>query len=347
MLYDYVKDNNASLVAFEPENVCYLTGFWGEGIAILDNNGLALIVPKLEADRARKESKGYNCTIIESERGSSMMKHLLDSIDNNVITDCNDYQLLSMLKSKVNAVYNAKIFSNARKVKDDNEISKIRRASMLIDKLFEKFEDSFEKNMSELEVQAMIMYEALRLGLQPAAYRYTLMPLIVASGKNSSLPHAEPSKRRIKDKDLVTLDLTFRYKGYVSDATRTFAIGSVTKEQKKVYEIVKESQEQGVMNAIEGIKANELDDVCRSIIREHGYDKYFIHSTGHGIGLDIHEQPLISMNSDDILSNNMAITIEPGIYLPNRYGVRIEDSIIINKNKAIVLNRYSKELIIL
>jgi Xaa-Pro aminopeptidase/Xaa-Pro dipeptidase len=170
--------------------------------------------------------------------------------------------------------------------------------------------------------------------------------LIVASGKNSSLPHAQPTSRKIRKGDLVTIDLTLRYNGYISDATRTFAIDSIKEEQRKIYNIVKEAQEEGIANLHDGVEAGEIDRVCRSIIEKYNYDKYFIHSTGHGIGLDVHEPPWIRSNSKQLLRDGMSITIEPGIYL-TKYGVRIEDSLLVTKNGCKVFNKYTKELVTL
>ncbi len=329
-----------SIVVFEPENIFYLTQFWGEGIAVL-NKDVTLIVPRLEAERARKSK----VTIIESERGSDMLKILAKNIDGRVVTDCNDHQTFMQLKS-MDIRYDPSILYNARMIKDDDEIKYIKKASILLDRLFRIVEREMRIGVSELEVQALLMYEGLRMGLLPTSYKYTLHPLIVASGKNSSLPHAQPTTRKIRRGDLVTVDLTLRYNGYVSDATRTFAIDDIKEEQKKVYNIVREAQKEGIANLHDGIKAGVIDDTCRGIIKRSNYGKYFIHSTGHGIGVDVHEPPWIRSNSNQVLRDGMTITIEPGIYTRN-FGVRIEDSLLVTKDGCRVFNRYTKELVII
>jgi Xaa-Pro aminopeptidase/Xaa-Pro dipeptidase len=145
---------------------------------------------------------------------------------------------------------------------------------------------------------------------------------------------------------MIVVDLTLRYKGYVSDATRTFGLGSVSSEAKKVYDIVKESQEAGLQAVKPKSSCKSIDDVCRKVISKKGYGKYFIHSTGHGIGLEVHELPCLSSLSKTSLEKNMAITVEPGIYLPKKFGVRIEDSIIVN-NKTDVMHKFTKDLVVI
>jgi Xaa-Pro aminopeptidase/Xaa-Pro dipeptidase len=343
VLEEAIKRGYDMVTAFEPENVFYLTGFWGEGIAIHDANNTILIVPKLEAERARKSSKSM---IIESERGIDMLNILKNNVYGKVCTDCNDILTFNKVKESVDLIYDSSIFYNARVLKSDDEIRNIKRASQLLDKLFSIAEKEIRIGMSELEIQALLMYEALKLNLKPASYKFTSDPLIIASGINSSLPHAQPSNRKIRRGDLITIDLTLRYNGYIADSTRTFAIDSITKEKKEIYNIVKEAQEEGTKMVKDGIEASMIDKACRDIIRKYGYDKYFIHSTGHGIGLEVHELPWIRSNSNDIIKEKMAITIEPGIYLA-KYGIRIEDSILVKRGNCEVLNKYPKELIII
>ena len=175
-------------------------------------------------------------------------------------------------------------------------------------------------------------------------YKSTLNPLIIAGGPNGALPHAQVTDRKFKRGDLVVVDLTLRYKGYVSDATRTFAIGKISSQEKKIYEIVKESQKLGLESVKPNVNCKDVDFACRNYIEEQKYGEYFIHSTGHGIGLEVHELPTVSSKSDMKLKENMAITVEPGIYIPNKFGIRIEDSLIV-KEKPIILHKFTKELI--
>ena len=163
-----------------------------------------------------------------------------------------------------------------------------------------------------------------------------------AGGPNGALPHAQVTNRKFANGDLIVVDLTLRYKGYVSDSTRTFGLGSVSEKAKSVYEIVKESQKMGLKAVKPGASCKSIDDACRKYIKNADYGKYFIHSTGHGIGLEVHELPNISPKSTTKLAKNMAITVEPGIYIPKKFGVRIEDSLIV-QGKPIVMHKFTKE----
>jgi len=145
---------------------------------------------------------------------------------------------------------------------------------------------------------------------------------------------------------MIVVDLTLRYKGYVSDATRTFGLGNISEEAKIIYEIVQNSQKLGLHSVKPNSSCKSVDEACRKYIQSRHYGKYFIHSTGHGIGLEVHELPNISQKSETKLKQNMAITVEPGIYIPKKFGVRIEDSLVV-KDKPMLLHKFSKALIII
>ena len=196
----------------------------------------------------------------------------------------------------------------------------------------------------ESELQTILMTYAMEQGMFDTGYSSTLNPLIIAGGPNGALPHAQVSQRKFKKSDLVVTDLTLRYKGYVSDATRTFALGKISSQANEAYEIVKESQKLGLQSVKPNIDCKDVDFACRKYIEEKNYGKYFIHSTGHGIGLEVHEFPTVSYRSDTKLKENMAITVEPGIYIENKFGIRIEDSLIV-KDRPIVMHKFTKDLL--
>ncbi len=177
-------------------------------------------------------------------------------------------------------------------------------------------------------------------------YKSTLNPLIIAGGPNGALPHAQVTNRKFSNGDLIVVDLTLRYKGYVSDATRTFGLGKISDKAKEVYEIVKESQKLGLKAVKPNASCKLIDKTCRDYIKKQKFGKYFTHSTGHGIGLEVHELPNISHLSTTKLEKNMAITVEPGIYIPKKFGVRIEDSLIVQE-KPMVLHKFTKDLVII
>ncbi|MEW6603975.1 MAG: aminopeptidase P family protein [Thermoproteota archaeon] len=344
----HARQAGCSIVAaFEPENVFYLTGFWGEAIAVCTDDGTKLIAPKLEYGRAEKTS--IDCEVVPTERGSELISTFVSQIKNNkACTDCSNYSTVeSVRKQGGDIAVNTEPFFQTRRVKDDTEIKIITKASRILDKLYEICKDEIKVGLSERDLQAKLIYEGMRMGANPPSYKSTLNPLIVASGPNGALPHAEVTDRKFKKGDMIIIDLTLRHAGYIADATRTFALGSATAEMKKVYSIVQESQKAGLEAAKAGVTCGQIDAACRNLITERGYEKLFIHSTGHGIGLDVHEPPWLRMKNTEELKVNMAVTVEPGIYIENKFGVRIEDSIIVTGGRPQVLNRFTKDLVVL
>lgn len=169
----------------------------------------------------------------------------------------------------------------------------------------------------------------------------------MASGKRSSLPHAIPSDRKIEKGDFVTLDFGAMYKGYRSDMTRTVAVGEASEKQKEIYAIVKAANLEGEKAIKAGVSGKVPDDCARGYIRNAGYGDFFGHGLGHGVGLDIHEEPFMSSSCERTLEEGCVITVEPGIYLPDWGGVRIEDTVLVRRDGIEILTNSSKELIIL
>ena len=334
-----------TLVTFEPENLFYMTGFWGEAIGLLEKNGkTTIIAPELEVGRAISESE--DCDVITAERGSGLISTLIQKIKkNHVCTDCQNYStMLSLKKSIPDIKSSVEPFYNARIIKDEKEIQILKKASKIIDEMFTICSKKIKVGQKESELQTILMTYAMEQGMFDTGYASTLNPLIIAGGPNGALPHAQVSQRKFKKGDLVVTDLTLRYKGYVSDATRTFALGKISSQANEAYEIVKESQKLGLQSVKPNIDCKDVDFACRKYIEEKNYGKYFIHSTGHGIGLEVHEFPTVSYRSDTKLKENMAITVEPGIYIENKFGIRIEDSLIV-KDRPIVMHKFTKDLL--
>jgi len=333
------------LVTFEPENLFYLTGFWGEAIGILEKGGnTTIIAPELEVGRAKEESE--NCNVITGERGVGLISTLVTKINKNkVCTDCNDFSIMTSLKKSIPKISSStEPFYNSRIIKDEREIKVLQKGSKIIDELFDICLKKMKVGQKESELQAILMAFAIEQQMFDTGYKSTLNPLIIAGGPNGALPHAQVTQRKFRKGDLVVVDLTLRYKGYVSDSTRTFAIGKISQPTKEAYEIVKESQNLGLKAVKPNVKCKDVDFACRKYIENKNYGKYFIHSTGHGIGLEVHEAPTVSFQSETQLDKNMAITIEPGIYIPNKFGIRIEDSLIV-KQKPIVMHKFTKDLV--
>ena len=334
-----------TLVTFEPENLFYLTGFWGEAIGILEKGGnTTIIAPELEVGRAKEESE--NCNVITGERGVGLISSLVTKINKNkVCTDCNDFSLMTSLKKSIPKIKSStEPFYNSRIIKDEKEIKILKKGSKIIDELFDICSKKMKVGQKESELQTILMTYAIEQQMFDTGYKSTLNPLIIAGGPNGALPHAQVSQRKFRKGDLVVVDLTLRYKGYVSDSTRTFAIGKISQPTKEAYEIVKESQKLGLKAVKPNVNCKEVDFACRKYIEDKNYGKYFIHSTGHGIGLEVHEAPTVSLRSETLLEKNMTITVEPGIYIPNKFGIRIEDSLIV-KQKPIVMHKFTKDLV--
>jgi len=337
--------NCDTLVTFEPENLFYLTGFWGEAVGILENGGqTTIIAPELEAGRAKDES--INCDVITSQRGG-LISTLASLKKKKICVDCQNYSVMQSLKKSIPRLkQSSEPFYNARIIKDFDEVRILKKASSIIDQMFELCTQTIKKGRSESDLQAILMSFAIANDMHDTGYRSTLNPLIIAGGPNGALPHAQVTKRKFANGDMIVVDLTLRYKGYVSDATRTFGLGSISKEARTVYEIVKESQRAGLAVVRPQKTCKSVDEICRKIIEKHHYGPHFIHSTGHGIGLDVHESPNITSKSTTKLKKDMAVTVEPGIYIPNKFGVRIEDSVIV-RDRPIIMHKFTKDLVVI
>lgn len=355
LLENVSKINCKNILSFQPENIFYLTGFWGEGVVLMNHNTTKLFTPKLEYFRASEDSK--ECEIIKTERGSdNILLSTISELDNNgfYCTDNTHYNLINQLKEKAGdnkIIVDEDPFFKTRSIKDEMEIKYIKQAANIIDKLYDICLEEIKEGLSERQLQAILVYETFKNGGGFPAYKSTLNPFIIASGPNSGLPHASVSDRKFKRGDFIVVDLTLRVNGYVADATRTFGLKTINPELKRIYEIVKDAQLLGLTKCSNKIKTGEVDKICREYISNHGFENEFNHSTGHGIGLDVHEPPWIRPNNEELLMDNMTITIEPGIYLQSKFGVRIEDSIVIDskrhKTGIINLNKFEKNLIII
>ena len=334
-----------TLVTFEPENLYYMTGFWGEAIGLLEKNGkTTIIAPELEVGRARNES--VDCSIINAERGTGLISSLIGKIKKNqVCTDCQNYSIMMSLKKSIPKIKSSsEPFYNSRMIKDEKEIQILKKGSKIIDEMFELCVKKIKIGQKESELQTILMKYALEQQMFDTGYKSTLNPLIIAGGPNGALPHAQVSQRKFKKGDLVVTDLTLRYKGYVSDSTRTFALGKISTQANEAYNVVQESQKLGLKTVKHNVLCKDVDLACRKYINEKNFGKYFIHSTGHGIGLEVHELPNISTKSTIQLKENMAITVEPGIYIENKFGIRIEDSLIV-KDRPVVMHKFTKDLV--
>ena len=227
-------------------------------------------------------------------------------------------------------------------IKDDFEIKQIQKAADIVDETYEHILKWVKPGMTENEVN-----NEMEMFMRSKGATCSSFDTIVASGHRGALPHGVASNKVIEEGDMITLDFGALYEGYVSDITRTFAIGEPKEEMKKIYNIVLESQLAALEQIKPGMTGKEADSIARDIISSYGYGEQFGHSLGHGIGLEVHEGPALSQKSDIVLEENMCVTLEPGIYVEGLGGVRIEDDVLVTKNGLQRFTKSTKDLIIL
>lgn len=229
-----------------------------------------------------------------------------------------------------------------RSFKTEREIEYIKKAQAITDVAFTAILGYIRPGVTEREIAIELEYQMNKNGADGLAF-----DTIVASGVNSSKPHAHPSDKVIELGDPVTMDFGAKYRGYCSDMTRTVFAGEPSEELHKIYNVVALAQSMGINSAYTGMSGKELDTACREIIKANGFGEFFTHSTGHSLGIDIHETPFASMRSNDVLLAGQFITCEPGVYIPGIGGVRIEDLLLFKEDGVIDLTTSDKHIIIL
>mgnify|MGYP000009364869 FL=1 len=229
-----------------------------------------------------------------------------------------------------------------RMVKSDDEVKLVCEAQAIAERAFDHILEFIKPGVTEREIQLELDYYMLRNGAEALSFE-----TIAVSGVNSSMPHGVPSDKKIENGDFITMDYGAVVGGYHSDMTRTVAVGSVSEEQKKIYNTVLEAQLAAMEKMAPGVSCADADKAARDVITDAGYGEFFGHGTGHGVGVEIHEQPRVSPRSKEILVPGHLVTAEPGIYLPGLFGVRIEDMVLITEDGSRGLTHAPKELIIL
>lgn len=328
-------------------NVRYICGFTGSaGSCIITPNENYFITDGRYMEQSKNEVKGferfidYGTHIEIAQKNNLISKGLKLALESDSLS-VSSYNQLTELFPDVKWESTKMILENLAAVKDKSEIEALRTAVEITDKVFDEVLQFFKIGISEKEI-------ALELAMRYRKYgEGEAFPSIVASGPNSALPHVQPGERKLKLGDFVVVDAAAKYAGYHADMTRTVVIGKATEKHHEIYELVKKSQQAGIDAIKAGVACKAVDDTTRAVIADAGYGDKFIHSTGHGIGLEIHAYPRLSQQSEEILKENNVVTIEPGIYLTGWGGVRIEDNIVVKKDGSEVLNKTSKELMIL
>jgi len=233
------------------------------------------------------------------------------------------------------------LIENLRRVKDAGEVARMAEAARIADEALEVVKGMLVEGASEREVALSLDVEMRRRGASGPSFE-----TIVASGPNGAKPHARPSHRTIGPGDLVVIDFGAVVDGYCSDTTRTFSIGEPSETARRMVEVVAESQRAGVAAVAAGVSGKAVDEACRSVIAGAGWGESFLHGTGHGVGLEIHEAPRVSSASTDTLATGHVVTVEPGVYLPEHGGVRIEDTVVVEEGGCRPLTNAPKDLVL-
>ncbi len=350
-----MKERDVKALVLSPSmNMLYTTGFNtfpGERllVSVLDAAGeVVFIVPKMyEQEVSEKAVFDRIISWDDSQDPGKILEVLCNEKEFGGSTIAIEDNMWFVAFEKIYAAFKGARFIKAssivgelRKYKTAAEAEKMRKSSELADKSIGMIIPMIKAGMKEIEVKELLEAELKKQGFSNPAF-----DTIIGSGPNSALPHYTAGDRVLKAGDSVVIDFGGVYQGYNSDMTRTIMLGKASEEYREVYETVREAQKKAVEAVKPGMKASEIDAAARSYITEKGYGDYFIHRTGHGIGMEVHEEPYISDISKSVLQPGMMFSIEPGVYLPGKFGVRIEDLVMVTETGVEVLNKYSKELI--
>lgn len=338
-----------AVIITKPENRRWLSGFTGSaGTLVITHTSAVLFTDFRYTEQAVTEAPQFEVPAPKSGKVTAAIAAVLRVADAHVVGFEGDYMNLDQYQAYQEGLEGYDLVSisglveRLRQIKDAGEIAIMRKAAAITDAGFKHILGYIRAGVRELDVALELEFFLRKQGAEGLAFE-----TIVASGVRSSLPHGHASEKLIENGDLVTLDFGARFQGYCSDMTRTVIMGEPSEKQREIYEVVLEAQLAGVAACRPGLMGKDLDSVCRDYIAAKGYGDNFGHSTGHGVGLYIHEGPRAAIGSEDVLEPNMMVTIEPGIYLPGWGGVRIEDLVLVTENGCERLSLSPKELIIL
>ncbi len=338
---------DAMLVTSQPGEF-YAAGFYGEGIALVAPGEALYITDSRYIEAAQRAVTAATVVSVTPDQG--YLHHInafLDRLGIHTLGVEEDYLSLAAYRRYESALHAdlvpaGRLLLDLRAAKDPEELAAMGRAQAVTDAAFSAILDFLRPGLTEAEVAARLQYEMLRRG----AERMSFDP-IVASGPNGSMPHAVPGARKLQRGDFVTMDFGCKVDGYCSDMTRTVALGEPTEEMEAVYAAVLAAQRAGIAAARAGVPGKTIDAAARQVLEAAGYGLYFSHSFGHSLGLEIHEGPNASAREERVMPAGAVVSAEPGVYLPGRFGVRIEDVLILREGGCEDITRSPKELIIL
>ena len=331
------KRNIDCLIVTKPANVTYTTGFLGDDSwAAITRGKVYFLTDSRYTEQARVECQ--DCTIVErtdlmAEAAGKLVKRLksVQAVTVEKSMSLADFGALKKhVKARIKSVAN--VIETIRSSKDGTEIKTIEAAASIATQALEQTLCYIKSGITESELAGMLDFQIRKLGATNS------FETIVAFGPNASRPHHQPSKKKLKKKDTVLIDFGAKYKGYCSDITRCFIVGRPTSFYKKVYDVVEQAQAAAIKMIKAGVKMKDVDTAARTVIKDNDLPVYG-HGTGHGLGLEIHELPFLKVQSKGTLEAGQVITIEPGIYIPGKLGVRIEDDVLVTEGGCKILTR--------
>jgi Xaa-Pro aminopeptidase len=331
-----------SLFASDLVNVRYLTGFTGtNGACLISTSDRIFFTDFRYTERAEQEvGEGWERPPAERDLLPQIAARMSGRVgfEDGKLSVRQLRKLTEAVSEDVELVPAGDLVEELRAVKDDGEIERIAAAAELADDVYRWVAERGLSGRSEREVAREVEARIRELGAEPS------FPPIVAGGENGALPHAEPGEREIGTGELVVFDMGAELDGYCSDCTRTFATGEPGEDARTVYELVRDAQAAALDAVRPGMTGREADAVPRKLIEQAGHGEHFGHGTGHGVGLEVHEGPRLAATSDDAVREGNVVTVEPGIYLPGRFGVRIEDLVVVTGDGHRNLSGMPKEL---
>lgn len=328
-----------------PDLRFYLTGFASsDGCVTVDENGTYFYTDARYLEAASAALEGSGIKVISAPKGGYInlaagAKKLAAALTR---TTADEYIALCTEAEEITDCTAA--FNEAMSVKEEDELARIKKACEIADKAYLDMLGCFKEGMSENDAAAELEYRMRKFGASGTSFE-----TIMAFGEGSSVPHHETGARKLKFGDVILIDFGCKWGGYCSDCTRTLLFGDDGKHEdfKKAYAHVLEAHFAAKRNIVAGMTGREADDTARSVLRQAGLDKYFTHTLGHGIGINIHESPYISPRSTNVLKDGMVFSDEPGVYFEGNFGIRIEDSVMLEKGMVVSLTDTDKKLLIL
>jgi Xaa-Pro aminopeptidase len=337
-----------ALLTSQPENMRYLSGFTGSSGWLLISERSAILVTDFRyVEQARRESPDFEIIQAKQEVREWFPGLVSDfgwhkiGFEAHVVSYDGYHKLSESMKTKrvqIELVPTTGIVEQLRSVKDSQELAFMTKAIELADAVFEEVRATLHPGMTEKEIAWQVEKSLREKGSEGVPFE-----IIVASGPNSALPHAQPTEKTVSFGEPVLIDMGARIGGYCSDFSRTLFLGKADKTFQEIYNIVLKAQTVAIEGVRSGMDAREADRLARSVIEEAGYGEAFGHGLGHGVGLATHEAPAVNSSSSDLLADGMVFTIEPGIYLVGWGGVRIEDMVVLEEGRAKVLTQTRKE----